>query len=317
MNLSYGLSERAFVLAAGRGLRLRPLTEDRPKPLIPVAHRPLISYVFDRLVELGIQEFVVNTHHVPEAFQRVFPEAKYQGRPIHWEHEPLLLDTGGGIRNVSHWFGRKSFLISNGDIFTDLPIGLAVKRHLETDHLATLVLRSHGPALHVAFDPTTQTIVDIRHTLGRSGTKDFLYTGIAVISPEFVSWIPPKGPVSLVDVLLEVIRAGRPVGGIVLDQGVWFDLGTREAYLAVHRQLRNLPGWMGAVEPVHPTAHVHPSALILGDSFVGPGAKVGEGSVLIDSIIWEKGEVAPGSRLVHCIVRDGRLAKGELVNADV
>ena len=91
--------KQAFVLAAGLGTRLRPLTDDLPKPLIPVGLKPLITFAFDHLIaDLGVEEFIVNTHHCPEAYGEAFPTAEYRGRTLRFRHEPVLLDSAGGIK---------------------------------------------------------------------------------------------------------------------------------------------------------------------------------------------------------------------------
>src|ERR1700745_3874933 len=91
---------QAFVLAAGLGTRLRPLTEDLPKPLIPIFQKPLITFAFDHLIGLGVTTFIVNTPHRPERFREAFPDGNYRNFPIELVHEPVRLETGGGIKNV-------------------------------------------------------------------------------------------------------------------------------------------------------------------------------------------------------------------------
>ncbi|HYF36671.1 MAG TPA: sugar phosphate nucleotidyltransferase, partial [Prosthecobacter sp.] len=110
---------KAFVLGAGLGERLRPLTDQLPKPLIPVFHRPLITYAFDHLIAAGVEELVVNTHHLPEAYAHEFPNRRYRGLPIHFRHEaPVRLETAGGIANVQDLLGDEPFIVYNGDILT-------------------------------------------------------------------------------------------------------------------------------------------------------------------------------------------------------
>src|ERR1044071_845597 len=87
---------QAFVLGAGLGTRLRPLTDDLPKPLVPIFQKPLITFALDHLIDIGIEKFFVNTHHRPERFAEVFPE-RYRDRRIQFSHEPELLETAGGI----------------------------------------------------------------------------------------------------------------------------------------------------------------------------------------------------------------------------
>src|SRR3954469_8725101 len=91
---------QAFVLGAGLGTRLKPLTDDLPKPLVPIFQKPLITFAFDHLIASGVQEFIVNTHHLPERFAETFPETHYRGIPITFVHEAIRLETGGGIKNV-------------------------------------------------------------------------------------------------------------------------------------------------------------------------------------------------------------------------
>src|SRR5215210_4926458 len=112
----------AFVLGAGMGSRLLSLTARKPKPLIPVAGKALITFAFDHLLENGVEKLVVNTHHCHEAYKHAFPEPFYRGVPLHFAHEPDLLETAGGIKNAEALLGPESFVVYNGDILTDLPI---------------------------------------------------------------------------------------------------------------------------------------------------------------------------------------------------
>src|SRR5438045_6932417 len=103
---------QAFVLAAGLGTRLRPLTDELPKPLVPIFQKPLITFALDQLIASGVQRFVINTHRLPHLFQRQFAEKNYRDYPVDLVNEPELLETGGGIRTART-------LLLDGDIFTD------------------------------------------------------------------------------------------------------------------------------------------------------------------------------------------------------
>ncbi|PYI82767.1 MAG: hypothetical protein DMF09_13700, partial [Verrucomicrobia bacterium] len=96
---------QAFVLGAGLGLRLRPLTDDLPKPLIPIFQKPLITFALDHLIQLGISRFIINTHKLPESFQGFFGANRYEDCSVTLVHEPELLETGGGIKNVETHLG--------------------------------------------------------------------------------------------------------------------------------------------------------------------------------------------------------------------
>src|ERR1700752_1135745 len=112
----------AFVLGAGLGTRLRPLTEDLPKPLIPIFQKPLVTFALDHLIGAGVKSFVINTHRLPKLFQSFFATREYAGLPTTLIHEPDLLETGGGIKNAESHFGSEPFLTYSGDILTDVEL---------------------------------------------------------------------------------------------------------------------------------------------------------------------------------------------------
>lgn len=305
---------KAFVLGAGLGTRLRPLTDQLPKPLIPVLRRPLITYAFDQLLASGVNELIVNTHHLPEKYLETFPDLTYQEASITFRHEPVLLETAGGIANIADFVGNEPFLVFNGDILTDLPLLPLIQEHGRSGNLITLALRSGGPARHIAFDYASGRITDIRNKLatGNPGTNQF--TGIYAVSPEFLKHLTPGKIESVIPVFLKLIASGGRIGGIVLDEGKWRDLGDRENYLAAHKELL---GVKNNFVPVSPTARIHPTARLLGATVVGDNAEIGADAVLKDCIIWPEARVAEGADLKSCIVRSGMTARGTLCNADV
>src|SRR5215210_4175359 len=101
----------AFVLGAGMGTRLLSLTARKPKPLIPVAGKPLITFAFDHLLQIGAGKLVVNTHHCHEAYKETFPDPVYRGVPLHFTHEADLLETAGGIKNAEPLLGPEPFIV--------------------------------------------------------------------------------------------------------------------------------------------------------------------------------------------------------------
>ncbi|MEY2518910.1 MAG: mannose-phosphate guanylyltransferase, partial [Verrucomicrobiota bacterium] len=113
---------QAFVLGAGLGMRLRPLTEDLPKPLIPIFQRPLITFALDHLIAAGVKSFVINTHHLEAPFKTLFADGTYRGHSIQLVHEPKILGTGGGIKNVESWLRNEPFIAYSGDVLTDIDL---------------------------------------------------------------------------------------------------------------------------------------------------------------------------------------------------
>lgn len=307
---------KAFILGAGLGTRLRPLTESLPKPLVPVWNRPLITYALDHLIaDLGIEEFAINTHHCPDAYEAAFPGSVYRGRPLLFRHEPILLDTAGGIDNLRDWLPRdEPFLVYNGDILTDLPLEAAVAQHRASGDLVTMILRSHGDELRVGFDPARQAVVDLRGVLAPDWPLRFQFTGIYVVSLEFLDHLVPGKIESVVLPMLEVIRKGGRIGGIVIDEGEWSDLGERDSYLASLPLLAGgFPRYPGAGEEkarIAASARIDPTAEIDGLSSVGDGAMIGANARLRESVIWPGAIIEAGADLHRVVVRDGVTVSG-------
>ncbi len=316
---------KAFVLGAGMGERLRPLTDQLPKPLIPVFQKPLITYAFDHLMALGVKEFVVNTHHIPEAYQKQFPDQIYRGARIHFRDEsPVRLETAGGIANVQDLIGNEPFIVYNGDILTDLPLERLLHEHRTRGNLVTLGLRSEGPAQHISLNAQTGLITDIRGKLGTGSDGQFLFTGIYVVEPEFFKWLTPGKVESVIPIFLELIRSGQRLGGVVLDEGQWWDLGSRASYLDAHAGLHELdsrfPSYAAEsarhLTSIDPLAEVSAAAHLRGVNVVGAGSVIEAGAELHDCIIWPGARVEAGARLRRCIVRSGIRVTGAHNEAD-
>jgi NDP-sugar pyrophosphorylase family protein len=303
----------AFVLGAGLGTRLKPLTARRPKPLIPVANKPLITYAFDHLLGVGVERLVVNTHWCSEAYGQAFPEPAYRGMPLVFRDEqPEVLETAGGIWNVRELLGDGTFLVYNGDILSDLPLEPALRVHFDHGNEVTMILRSSGGPLQVACDTISGQITDIGDRVDATAGPRFLFTGIYLVNGDFIARIPAATKISVIPIFCDMIRTGARLGGIVIDDGHWWDLGTREHYLAVHHDLarQQLAPW------IDPTAQIAPTAKITGATAIGPAARIGEHASLHDSLVWEGAEIASGTLLNHCIVTDHQHVEGIHSHAD-
>jgi mannose-1-phosphate guanylyltransferase len=316
---------KAFVLGAGLGERLRPLTDQLPKPLIPVFQKPLITYAFDHLLAAGVREFVVNTHHIPEAYARAFPDQTYRGVPIRFRNEaPVRLETAGGIANVRDLIGDEPFIVYNGDILTDLPLAPLIQEHRTRGNMVTLALRSSGPAQHIALDRRTGLITDIRGKLGTGNEGEFLFTGIYVVEPEFFEWLTPGKVESVIPIFLAMIQKGARLGGVVLDGGHWWDLGSRSSYLDAHHALNQLnshfPNY-AALDArkraaIDPAAKISNEAKLSGVNIIGAQSVIGSGAELNDCIVWPGAHVSTGARLSRCIVRSGIEVTGSHTERD-
>lgn len=310
---------QAFVLGAGLGLRMRPLSEVLPKPLIPIFQKPLITFALDHLIAAGVKSFVINAHHLAAAFEAEFATGSYRGEPVQLVYEPQILGTGGGIKNVERLLRAEAFISYSGDLLTDMPLQPLLDEHFRAGNDVTLALRDRGLRSDVALEDGR--VVDIAGRHGREGRFD--YAGIAVWSPATFERIPPGQSVSFIPILAEWIGQGGKIGGVVSNGGKWFNIGSRKEYLAVHRTIHeehwkpnyvSTPQWP---ETVAADAQVDSTARLSGVCSIGAGCRVGAETVLEDTILWPGAQIASRSHLRNCIVRSERKAEGHLSDIDI
>ncbi len=317
---------KAFLLGAGLGKRLQPLTNRLPKPLVPLVNQPLIHYAWERCHAVGCKDFAINTHHLPHMWQDstwgwgcrswvTLPERGENGEPVvcgQWNdsairlfHEPLLLETGGGLRNVRHWIGNDPVLVHNGDIFSTMPLDRLLEAHQSSGLPVTLALRSQGEARHIAW--SDGKVIDIRNKLGRAeGTH--VFSGIYCMNAELFDFLPDESVTSVIPAFLRLAERQR-LGCVVIDEGDWWDLGERKSYLAAHQQLMK-----GNV--IHSSARIGEGVLI-ENSCIGAGAWIGEGSIIRDTVIWQQSRVHSHAHLESCIVCSGMHVAGDHQHADL
>ncbi len=277
---------QAFILGAGLGTRLAPLTHILPKPLMPVLQKPLIQHSMDHYIRCGIRDFIVNISALPIMWERAFPEPEYRGCRVRFSEEEEPLDSGGGIKRILPMISRdEPLLVHNGDILTDIPVADLLAAHRRSGALVTLALRSVDGKRNVGFDASTGLITDMRHALGIDpGTHQF--AGVYIMEPAVAELFPPEDLFSIVPVWLQLIREGR-VAGAVFDWANWHEIGDPKSYLDT---VLNTPGR----ERIAPSARIAPGADLSEDCAVGRDAAIPDGCVLEDCIVWPRTHVAPG-----------------------
>jgi NDP-sugar pyrophosphorylase family protein len=279
------------------------LTDRLPKPLVTVAHEPILARAFRHLaLDLGCDRFVVNTHHRAEEYERAFPTGKWEGREVVFRHEPVLLDTGGGLANARDLFPTgESIALYNGDILCDAPLAPLGHAHTRAGADATLLLRSSGALRNVVCKTgegewPEGPVLDLRDLRGADGPR-FQFAGIAMIGPRFLDFLPPPGHIiSIIPEMARAIDEGLNVRGVVVDEGEWSDLGTPEALLAAHGLFlrpdfpRHAPE---SAAKIHAAADVFPGT-VDAESWVGPGCIVPEGCRVERSILLPGARLQPG-----------------------
>jgi len=216
----------AMILAAGRGERMRPLTDRTPKPLLPVAGKPLIEYHLEALAAAGVEEVVINLSWLGEQIPPALGQGERWGLRIRYSHEgPVALETAGGIRRALDLLGDGPFLVINGDVWTDYPLA----RLSEPEGLAHLVLVDNPPH-HEQGD----FVLDGGAVRAGDGVK-LTFSGIGVYRPQLFAGLP-DGPAKLAPILREAMARGAVSGEHY--RGRWIDVGTPARLAELDQDLR-------------------------------------------------------------------------------
>ncbi len=307
---------KAFVLSAGLGTRLRPLTNLLPKPLLPIFGKPLITFAFDHLRHAGVEEFVVNTHHLPEKFAEQFPDSEYCTAPLALMYESELLETGGGIKNIESMIGEEPFIVYSGDILTDVAVDRLIEEHCSRRNDVTLALRTTKFSPNVHWSSETGRVLDIQGALGTSAKGEFDFAGISIWHPSVFLRIPARTKISFIPILVEWMKEGGKVGGLPLEDGRWFNIGSSKEYVAAHKFIAEekwTPYYLRAGSWPHrvdPSAQISPRTSIEGGSYVGAHCHVADGVLIRDSILLPGSTVPHDTTLQSCIVAGVKLNAG-------
>lgn len=221
---------KAMILAAGRGERLRPLTEATPKPLLDVAGKPLIGWHLERLAAAGFRDVVINVSHLAGQIVAALGDGSRYGVRIAYSREPEPLETAGGIANARGLLGGAPFLLVNGDVYCEVDFKILRGKELQSS-LAHLVLIPNPPH-HPGGDFTLE-----RGFIGNAPSSRYTYSGIAVMSPALVASVSPGTKAQLAP-LLRAAADRRLVTG-ELYAGLWQDVGTAERLAQLRSYLSN------------------------------------------------------------------------------
>jgi mannose-1-phosphate guanylyltransferase/phosphomannomutase len=320
---------KAVIMAGGEGTRLRPLTSNHPKPMLPMVNRPMMEHVVALLRRHGFTEVVVTVAFMANAIRSYFGDGSEFGVQITYATEEAPLGTAGSVANARELL-TEPFLVISGDVLTDLDLSAVVAFHRQRNALATLALQAVEDPLEFGI-VITQPDGAVERFLEKPSWgevfSDTINTGVYVLQPEIFDFIPAGRPVDFSgEVFPAVLAAGLPIYGYVAE-GYWEDVGTLEAYLEAHHdaldravaveglgfELR--PGvWIGKGTTVDPSATVT-GPVVLGDNVIvgaqatvgphtvlGPNVRVGDNAVVERSVVHDGSHLGSGVRLEGCVV---------------
>ena len=219
---------KAMILAAGRGERMRPLTDHTPKPLLQVGGKPLIVWHLERLVKAGFKEVVINHAHLGKQIEQALGSGSAWGLSIEYSSEINALETAGGIANALPLLGDSPFLVVNGDVFTEINFGVL---QLVSPNLAHLVMVDNPPQ-----HPDGDFALD-SGKITASGSHKLTFSGVGVYHPALFVDVDRSQAAKLAPLLRSAMAEGLVTGDHY--QGVWHDIGTPERLTFLDQQLRH------------------------------------------------------------------------------
>jgi mannose-1-phosphate guanylyltransferase len=339
---------KAVILVGGLGTRLRPLTCNTPKPMIPLVNQPFIEHVLENLRDQGIDEVVLAVQYLAERFRESLGDGSRLGLKVHIVEEPEPRGTAGAVKNVEHMLDGTTFVF-NGDVMTDLDLQAMLAYHRERNSKLTI-------ALTPVEDPTAFGLVEteengrIRRFLEKPSrdevTTNMINAGTYILEPEVFRYVPPAQHYMFERGLFPVmLQTSDPMYGYP-SRAYWTDVGKPQAYLEVHHDI--LIGkvrytfrgqqiadrvWAENGAEIDPTAQivgpvvlgagvrVGPGAQIIGPTVIGARCVIGANVMIEGAVLWDDNLIADGAALRSCMVGHGNriganvhLADGTIVS---
>lgn len=297
---------KALILAAGLGTRLKVLTEKRPKALMPIANRPVIARNIDYLKSFGVKSIAVNAYHHYRQIVEYLDNGVPFGIEMDVRVEKDILGTGGAIKNFSDFFGNNPFVVINVDVLTDIDLEKAYNYHIDSGNIATMVLHDCEPFNQVMI--RNSHVVDISR---QKSAERLAFTGIHIINPEILSYIPGSGYSDIIDCYNRLIQSGVTIGAYVSENHFWRDIGNPESYIAANREILEIESQSFVVE--HGST-IAPSARLKGWAVAGRGTVLEDGVEVERSVLWDNVTVKKGVRIKDSVVTSSKVIGHDLVN---
>jgi mannose-1-phosphate guanylyltransferase len=303
-----------MILAAGLGTRLRPLTDYRAKPALPIRGRAVISLLLDFLRQHGVRDVMINLHYLPQTIRDAIDTDGPTDMKIVWSEEAAPLGTGGGIRRAAAFLSEEEeCIVLAGDMLLDLDLGLLLERHRQSQRDATLILREDSRSDDfgtIGVDVTGDVTRVGKRRSGGTEIRSGLFTGVRIFSRSvFHGWPDTEIFEDLRDWLIPGMESGYfQLGGDFVDpnDSVWEPVGTPSEYLRVNLSPPSMPSLGGSSEHWGGDIEISGSA---NDVVLGPKAEIAPDARLERAVVWAGEKVPPGF-----VGHDGVFAAGRFID---
>jgi mannose-1-phosphate guanylyltransferase len=312
---------KAVILVGGEATRLRPLTCNTQKIMVPVLNRPLFEHLVGYLKAHNIIDIVLAVGKSPEQIQNYFGDGSKFGVRIAYSIEDFPMGTAGAVKNAER-FLDDSFIVFNGDIFTDIDLSVMMRLHRENKAIASLALTPvEDPTIYGVVETDSQGRVKrfIEKPSWDKVTTNMINAGIYILKPDILSYITPNAfSMFERDVFPPLLEKGQAIYGYPF-QDYWIDIGTPDKYLKLqHDLLQRYVGNRGIKSEgesfVHSSAQIEGPAIIgkacfidrnsimKGPAVLGTRCRVEEGAVIEGVILWQDCQIGKGAKLRNCLV---------------
>src|SRR5881396_1318818 len=316
---------KGLILAGGKGTRLRPLTINTPKPVVPVANSPFLLYQIDLMRSAGVSEIILSLSYQPRKIEDLLKDGSDYGVWIRYAVEGTPLGTGGAFKNAEEHISDAT-VVFNGDVLTDIDLAAVVVHHRAKRAIATIVLTP-------VENPSAYGLVEInaegwiQRFIEKPGpdeiTCNTINAGIYVFEPQVLKYMPKGEPYSFERGLFPTLLEHKePVLSFVLDR-YWIDIGTPQKYLEVHQDILAKKFSSPRVSPSALDRAALPTGTLVDEksivdqdvtirsgvrienSVIGRNCKIDEGAQIIDSVVWSGNTIDADARLISSIVGKG------------
>ena len=316
---------KGLILAGGKGTRLRPLTLNTPKPIVPVANAPFLLYQIDLMRSAGISEVILSLSYQPRKIEDLFKDGTDYGIGIRYAVEGTPLGTGGAFKNAEEHIDATT-VVFNGDVLTDLDLSGVIARHRKTNAVATLVLTPvENPSAYGLVE--TEADGTVRRFIEKPGpdeiTCNTINAGVYVLEPSILRYMPKDEPYSFERGLFPTLLDRKEKVVSFIHDKYWIDIGTPKKYLEVHHDIlagkfssKRVPPSLLERSSLPSNASVDNKTIIDADvtirsgvrienSVIGRNCKIEEGAHIVDSVIWAGNTVDSDAHVEGALIGKG------------